>query len=568
MKKLYHNFLQSAKAQLSPESTSYRHFILNETYINGSKFSFKKHEYQDYVLRVVEESPGGSTISVMKCSQIGLSEIFNRLICAKAALMPGSGILVSFPTKTFSQEVFKTRITSVINSSPRLSSLIDRNNDSASVKAFHNGSIMYALAGSVLSESSLLNRPANTVFIDEQDRQDPKIITSYDTRMKHTPPDERMIINVSTPTADGIGIDAEIKESRFVHTPWIKCPCGHEFIADFFTDIIIPGLDEPLALLTKTKAARLDLLEAYLACPTCGISLNYDNIETVWKITENPDGVRNKIGIVIDPFAALGFLTIPDLVNSYITNESQIEFINQSLGKTADKSDSSINTEAIRFIPEKVTGAHIYGLDLGKKCHWLHGIMKPDTTVHVVDSEIINLSELEEFLSYQHTQFVFSAGVIDSQPYTDLVYKFVKRYSRLFSAIYVSPNPPVPRMYELKMQDKNGEIVRQININKSVVMDSFAGMLENFFTFQPSQYDAAIAKHFTDMRRVRDYRFNEMIYKWIKSSKGEDHFWHTGVYLFMAAKLAMSGLASSAAIPAVIRKINVDKARERIRRGR
>jgi hypothetical protein len=567
MKRLYESFLTSIQAQLSPDSLSFRKFLTEKTYIGGELFSFVDHEFQDYVTEIVENNIG-CTISVAQCSQIGLSEIFNRIILARMAVRPRTSALVSFPSKSFSQEVLKTRFASIIRESPTLRSLINHDNDSASVKEFHNGSIMYALGGSSQSVTTLLNRPIDTILIDERDRQDPDIVSGYRSRMTHTPPHERLIINISTPTADGIGIDAEIKESYEVHTPWIRCTyCTHEFIGDFYEHIVIPGYDEPLQQLTKAKASQLNLENAYLECPSCKGELDNSTKETVWKVTYNEQGVKKKIGIYIDPFAAMGFITIPDLVESSTTYTSHVEFLNQGLGKTADKNDSSISPGALVFNNDPAAGMHVFGLDLGKLCHFMHGVLKSDTTVHVVEAHIVRLSELGEFMEEQHRKYTFGAGVLDSQPYTDLVYKYIKKYPRLFSAIYVSPTTPIPEMYKLKMTDKHNELVRQITINKNMAMDAFAGSLQDFYTFQTSPMDAAILKHFTDMRRVRDYRFNEMIYKWVKSSKGEDHFWHTGMYLFMATKLALAGLNTTAAVPVTIKKMNPEALRHKQRRG-
>ena len=566
MKRLAESFLISLKAQVTAERTSYKKFITENTFIGGQNFSFKDHEFQEYILDVIESNPG-KIFSVSKPSQIGLSEVFNRLILAIAAVKPGTGILVSFPSITFSQEVFKTRIASVINSSPALSSLIDRNNDSASVKSFLNGSIMYALGGSKKSNTALLNRPVAAVLCDETDKQDMDIMSGYATRMVHTPEKDRLILNVSTPTVDGIGINALIKQCGELHTPWIGCPCGHEFIPDYYENVVVPGYNDALTLLTREKAAELNLDDSYLECPECKGKIDKSNYSVIWKITYNIKGTKDEIGIEMNPFAAMGFRSVPAIVKDSIRMTSVSEFVNQCLGKVADRSSTTISVADITFNHEPDEGGqNIFGLDLGKECYWMRGRQRSDTTTHVVEAQVVKLTELEEFLKEQHQKYVFAAGVIDSQPYSDLVYRLIKRYPRMFSAIYVSPNPPKPWMYEIKVLDKMNEVVRQITINKGLAMDAFAGSIKDFYTFESSPLDATIAKHFTDMRRVRDYRFDEMIYKWTKSSKGSDHFWHTAIYLFMAGKLAFAGINTAYSIPIIIGKMNVDARRAELRR--
>jgi hypothetical protein len=561
-------FITSIKAQLYEETVSYKEFILEHTFLRGRKFSFKNHEYQEYLLDLIQNNPG-CIFSVSKCSQIGLSEIVNRLVLARMAVRAGTSALISFPSITFSQEVFKTRFASVIRESSKLSGLINYNNDSASVKEFYNGSIAYALGGSKQSEKSLLNRPIDTILIDEFDRQDLQVIGSYRSRMTHTPANERLIVNISTPTVDGLGIDAQVKDCGIIHKPLMQCPCDHVFEPDYYTHIRIPGFDREISMLTKETAAGLDLSKAYLECPECKGEINAENMRTVWQVTENPKAQRRRIGLILDPFVALGFQPIPDLVEASLDYTSNIEWLNQGLGKVAKSSDSTLDIGKLIFKSDKgVRGVNIFGLDFGKECHWLRGVIRDDTSIHVADTKVVSLGDIEEFLEDEHRKRVFVAGVMDSQPYTDLVYRLIKRYLRVFSAIYISPNPPRPELYSLTMSDRMNETVRQININKSLAMDNFATILQDFFTFEPTVYEAAIAKHFLDMRRVRDYRFDENIYKWEKSQKGRDHFWHTAIYLYIASKLASLGLETVCKLPVLVGKINPELRRQNERRRR
>jgi len=566
MKRLYDAFLVSLKAQMRPEALSYKTFLTEKTFLAGEPFSFDGHEYQEYICDVLEANPG-KTINVSKPSQIGISELFNRIVLAALAVRPRTSALVSFPSITFSQEVFKTRMASIIKESPYLDLMLDRANDSASVKGFINGSIMYALGGSRQSNSSLLNRPASAVFCAEVDRPDTDIMSGYATRMVHTKEDERLTLNVSTPTIDGIGINGMIQQCRYVHVPYVKClHCNHEFLPDYYDNVVIPGYTEPLQMLTQASAAKLDLSETYLECENCKKPLDYDTSTTAWRIRENLDGSLDEIGIELNPFIIMSFRSMAALVRDSVKMSSDIEFINQCLGKVAARSQSSIDVSAIIFMTKRTQGPKVFGLDMGKRCHYLRGVISPDTTIHVEDASIINLPDLEGFLQEEHAKHIFSSGVMDAQPYADLVYRLVKEYPRLFSAIYVSPNPPKPELFSLKMSDKLGEMVRQVSINKPLAMDSFVGNLGDTYTFEPGIYDTILVKHFTDMRRVRDYRFNEMIYKWMKSSKGEDHFFHTAVYLFMAARMAYLGINTAIAVPTVIRTINIEEARRKLRR--
>lgn len=542
MNNLAESFLSGLRSRLDPAAATLSNYITEKTYLNGKKFSFKGHEYQEFLTKLIEDNPGFTHVW-KKPSQIGLSELANRVVLSRMGLRPGEGVLISFPSKTFSQEVIKTRITDVINESPALKSLQDPNVDSASVKKFTNNSILYGLSGNKGGSSSLLNRPIATVLVDEVDRQDVDVYSGFRSRQTHTMPLDRLNMLVSTPTAPGVGIDAEYDDCHIQYQAMIRCNCGHEFDPDYYKDVHIPGYTDSLKLLTKAKAAVLDLTEAYLECPGCKDHLDVSNTEVFYEKSINKLGTKKRIGVALTPFVALSFITIPDLVESSITYTSYVEFLNQGLGKTANLKDSSIPASNIKFVSEPSVGLRVVGLDMGKMCAFVSGIVRMDTTIHVDRVEYVQLAKIEEFVRLFMKENPTIAAVMDSLPYSDLVYRMVPQHPRLFSAIYTDPVPQPPELYKLKMTDKHGQLVRQTNITKNKMMEMLANSMEDFVTFEPTPLNSVIVEHLTAMRRVRDYRYNEMVYKWIKPKDGKDHFFHAMNYLFTASKLALADLS-------------------------
>lgn len=556
MNYLAKEFLTSIRAQLL-NSVSMTEFVVNETYLNGKKFSFSGHEYQEYIANILENNPGCELVC-LKPSQLGLSELFYRLFLAKMKIRPGTSVLLSFPSKQMSSEIFKTRWDPIIEESPSLRNSLNNDVNSASVKQFLNNSIAYALSGSPNSKSNLISRPISDIMIDEIDRQDPDIVNSFGSRTTHTPAKDRLTVKVSTPTVDGLGISAEMAECRTVHTPYVKCEhCGNLFDPDFFKDVVIPGYDEPMRALTKVKASYYDLGSAFLRCPECRKEVAKQDY--VWEVTTNDKGVENKIGVNLTPFVAPGFITMPDLVRAFLTFTNQVEFLNQKLAKVADSKDSSINISNIHYeCSDNKAGQYICGLDMGKTCHLTVGVLRHDTTVHVVKTLAVPLADLDDTLTRLNAEHVFSCIVMDSMPYFDVCLRLLAKYDVLYTAVYISPMPQIPEMYKIKMHDKDGNIVRQVTINKSPMMDLFAGSLNDFFTFEPSPMQATVIKHMLDMRRVRDYRYEEMVYCWVKSKQGEDHFFHSLFYLFVASKLVLANQAVRTAVPFVVKKIRVE----------
>jgi len=557
-------FMTSLKAQLSPDAMNYGKFMTEKTYIRGQKFSFEGHDFQRYCTDLLQNNPG-CELDIIKPSQIGMSEWIYRVVLARMAVIPDTPVALSMPSITFSNEVFKTRLASVIRQSPVLADLLDSNNDSASVKAFVNGSIIYGLAGSGQSQSSLLNRPIQWIVVDEVDRQEKDTYTGFISRRAHQDLKDCCTVLISTPTIADFGIDAEVKSCGIIHEPLIKCECGHILLPDYFKHVVIPGYDESLALLTQEAASMCDIDKAYLACPECGGDLYSPGCTTHWEVTKYRKHSQDKIGVKLNPWVALR--SIPRLIRESLGYSSHVEFLNQGLGLTANMTDSAIDRSVFIFDNQpKPPGINVFGLDVGKLSHYTHSIIKQDTTIRVVDRQIIKLHNLEDFLADRFKNVAFTSAVMDQNPYNELAYRLVRQYPRLYSCIYISPTIPIPEMYRLRLNDKHNQLVRQVALNKTLGMDTFVSQLKDFVTFQSSDMDAIFVKHCMAMRRVRDYtKSDDMHYRWISTSR-EDHYFHSFVYMMLAAKLAYAGVDVASHIPVFMKSISPEKLRAQRKR--
>jgi len=548
-------FLESLRAQLSPSATSLPHFITEKIYLNGAKFSFKGHEYQKYLTELITDNQG-CTFAIVKPSQIGVTTWAIALLLSRMALIPGESIIYAMPSAQFSGEIMKTRISPMIEGSPILNSLIDKDADSTTVKRFGNGSILYALGAGPQSNTTLQSRPASAIVSDELDKCDIAKVTGFRSRLSHTPIEKRMVLMFSTPTVSDFGIDAQFKQASIQHTAVIKCNnCSHKFDPDYYTDVIIPGYTEPLATLNRAKAAKLDLSKAYLKCPECSEHLTYKNTELLFNRTVNPEGVAKKLGIKLSPFSSMAFVTPADLVESSLIYTDQAEFVNQALGKTISTKDSSITLEDLHFTAPDMelsgfNGLRVTGIDMGKLCHIISGRVKGDLTVTIDQVHVVKLADFEEFIVKLFKDFPPAAVVMDAQPYTSIVYNLVKKYPRLFSCIYTDPTTQTPELFKISQTDKYGELTRQIAVNKNKIMTQLADSLSDFFTFQTtdtvSQSSNLLISHILSMRKMRDYRYEDpLMKKWVKATDGQDHLWHSLVYLYLASKLALGNVAGT-----------------------
>lgn len=527
-------YLTRIKAGIRPDLMSLVRFIAEETWINLKPYSYVGHEYQQYFTELVEKDPN-IDITAEKCSQIGLSEICFRIVLGQMALIPGYSVIYAMPSKSFAMEVLKTRMAPIIDGSPQLRSLISREVDSASVKMFKNGSIMFALGASAQSSQSLINRPVTLALTDELDKCDIDTVTGLRSRQTHSK--NKPVIKISTPTAPGIGINAEADGRQIHYQMFICAHCAHEFVPDYYEQIKLPGWKAPLSTLTtdKVQSLNLDLDQAKHCCPAChGVVSTHPTLRR-WEI-ENAH--LRKIHLRLTPFDAPTFITPKDLVTSQLTYSSRAEFDNQALGLPSQLSDATIDRETIKFVTDEIpSGMPVAGLDLGKISTYLGGSFN-NGVLFVHSPEEIPVGELENRVNYNIQSNRILSMVSDSLPFLDVVHKLSNRHNFFWGAVYSVPRQPQPELYKLKMKDESDENVRQVNIQKNMFMDHVAGLIASEqIVFKSSPYDEVIIKHLTDMRRMRDHTFSEMRYKWVKSAKGVDHFWHTLVYLVCASKL-------------------------------
>lgn len=546
-------FLERLKAGLHPQQASLVRFITKETYINLRPYSFLGHEFQQYFTELIEVDPN-IDISAEKCSQIGLSEICFRIVLGKMALHPGYSVIYAMPSKTFAMEVLKTRMAPIIENSPQLSSLISKDVDSASVKMFTNGSILFALGASANSSHSLINRPVTLALTDELDKCDYAMHTGLRSRQTHSVHKPR--IAISTPTVPGVGINAEAK-GRQLHYQIVIChKCGHEYKPDYYEQVKIPGYDDPLSTLTVEKVRDFDLQVdyAYHHCPKCHKVSDLTPKFRRWVVE---DAHLRKIHVRLTPFDAPSFISPSDLVTSQLTYSSIAEFDNQSLGLPCKLSEASIDRSSIVFTKEDApTGIPIAGLDLGKTSYFMKGILNRGI-IFVDFFDMIPVGELEHRVTSNLATGKVASAVSDSLPFLDTVHKLTLAHPMFWGAIYNVPKQPEPQLFKLKLKEEDN--VRQVSIQKNLFMDHVAGMIATGqIVFKHSQFNDAIVQHFLDMRRIRDHQFKDVRYQWVKSREGIDHWWHALCYLVCASKIIMkSSTGSGLQLGTIIKGVRV-----------
>lgn len=514
-------------------------FITEHTYIRGQKFSFHHHEYQKKILEDKSQN-----IVILKSAQIGISEMSSRLALARAVLVNGFSTIYTLPSASAAQNFMKTRIDPVIDSSPYLSELVSKEVDNSAVKRFGD-SYVYLRGAQV--DRQAISIPADLLIVDEVDNSNQDVITLYESRLIHS--QYAMTIKLSTPTIPGFGIDLAYKQSRR-HLNMCKCEhCNHWFYPDYYKHVRIPGFTSSIEGITKQHFASADFKwhEAYVECPNCGKAPNLGPEHRSW-VVENPDEAFLAAGYRISPFDAPEIIKPSALVKSSVDYKRKQDFANQRLGIPLEDKEASLAREELDavLISEYPGGgfSYVMGLDMGNTCWATIAAVLPDNALIIVHTEAIPLFKVIERRRELAAQYRIRMTLVDHGPYTETVWRMQQESPNIFAGVYA--NQKGVDMFRVRDvdadKDEGVEAIRQVNISRNRMFDLIMLMLRSGQILKVmDENDDTWKDHLTDMKRVREFVGDELVFVWVKTS-GNDHMHHSLLYTVVASR--MMGVAS------------------------
>lgn len=542
---IFQNHIARLKSSLSAHGhNTICDFITEHTYMRGARFSFDGHEYQRKIL----EDPS-QNIVILKSAQIGISEMSARLALARAVLVNGFSTIYTLPAASAAQNFMKTRIDPVVNSSPYLSDLVSKDVDNSSVKRF--GESYVYLKGAQVDRQAI-SVPADMIVMDEVDNSNQDVLTLFESRLIHSR--YAMTVKLSTPTIPGYGIDLAYKQSRR-SLNMCKCNhCGEWFYPDYFDHVRIPGFTEDLDKITKRHFAdpKFKWMDAFVACPKCGKEASLLPEHREW-VVENPDENFPAAGYRVSPFDCPTIIKPSALIKASTEYERKQDFYNQRLGVPMEDKETSLQRQELdnAIISEYPGGgfSYVFGLDMGMTCWMTIAAVLPDNTLIVVKVLPIPLFQVVEEVPKLVRQFKCRMGVIDHGPYTETVYRLQQVLVNSFAGVYMN-NVKGIDLFKVRDQDedkeKGQETVRQVGIARDRCFDLIMMMVRSGHVLKVScELDEQWKDHMTDQKRIREFRNDELVFVWKKTS-GEDHMAHSLLYALVASR--MLGVASGAQV--------------------
>lgn len=509
-------------------------WITENTTYAGQPYSYLDHEFQGKIL-----SDTSQEVNIRKCSQVGLSECSARMALALTNVLSPYTVAMTLPTAHFAGTFTKTRIDPVIEGSKLMREAIHKTSDNNEVKRF--GDSFLFIRGAA-SSNAPISIPCDHLIHDEVDFSDQEVLGQYRSRLTHSK--WKRVTRLSTPTMPGFGVDRGFQESRRFWN-YVKCHhCGHWFMPDYYKHVKVPGYTNDLRDINKQTLTRIRWQEAVVVCPSCGETPSLQPEHREW-VCENPDEAYIAAGYQVTPFDAPNIIQPSYLVQASTSYERTQDFVNFSLGLPMEDKEATLTRDDFKgvFIRDFPGSAYAYvmGVDVGNIYHFTVGAVDAWGDIFVVHTEQVPMGRAKARYFELRQEYRVVCTVIDSGPHAETVMSIQEQDFNCYASVYMRSRSVLTHTV-VEKEDKPDEgqaFLRQVNVNRSRAFDAYMNFIrENHLKIRESEEKESIILHHTDMKRVKIYDNDsgEMQYSWQKST-GVDHYHHSFLYMWVAAKI-------------------------------
>lgn len=510
------------------DAMSYSSWIEANTKIKKLPFRFEKgYEFQRAIVDDMHRN-----MSVIKCSQIGLTEVQMRKFAAFLARNVGVSGIFTLPNDDMYRRVSTTRFGPMVNTEHVFNLGYDkviRRMDLYQI----NQSFGY-FVGNKESDATSIN--ADLLFHDEVDLSDQEMLGLFQSRLQGS--DYRITQGFSTPTFEGFGIDSSFRASD-QHEYMCKClKCGHWNIPEFTPEfIVIPGLPSDLNDLSEIDseiADKLDLANSHVQCEKCHNPLDLTD-PSLREWVPRHAGRRGR-GYRVSPFCTPR-LTVEYIIEQlvqYRQKDALRRFYNTVLGMPYNDSNARLSELEIRAVMKGGTKPVLgkipiaVGIDMGITCHMV--IMSLETRSIVGWRQVVATNLVDEVRTLME-DYELVTGAIDRNPYTPLAEEIRDLTNgRIVPVEYAnSVMAPAVNIKKTELDE-----LSHIQANRTVMIDAVVGAIRKRqieFTGYGS-YEGLIVQHLRDMVRIEQ---PDTSASWQKLS-GNDHFFHSLAYVLFSVR--------------------------------
>ncbi len=485
--------------------------VLGEQNLDFAEHQYLKEIYTDCNPRIVVE----------KASQMGIST-YALARAIWACDTKGMTVIYFFPTDSDVRDFSQDRFGKLTSQSPALSMLLGRSIgrgkpvDNTGLKQIGQGSLyfrgLYHSRGgdSGRSGSRIKSIDADFIIFDELDEAQPRQKEAACHRVDHSR--YRWILEVSTPTIPGYGIDGEFQRSDQRY--WLlRCSrCGHSSCVE----------DEFPSCLARHATGRV-----ILVCIKCGKAL--DPALGEW-VARHPGADRIRgyhISQLYSPRADLG-----EILEEY--EDPMVDrtlFYNHRLGMpyidSRDRLQVSQVLECCSIDPAgEAQSSCFLGVDQGRRLHAVLGTQAEDGGF-----KVLRLFELDSFQELDPLMIDYKVRrcVIDALPNQHSALNFAARFPGRVYCCYYSHS-----MREKLRWASGGE--GRVEVNRTASLDGLFEMIRLEMIQLPPvcMKVRQLAEHCHNMARIQyeDPSTGQVSFRYVRT--GEDHFAHALNYCNIA----------------------------------
>jgi hypothetical protein len=509
-------------------------------------YSFKDHEWQIDVLNDTD-----SHVYIRKATQITASEVGVRQALATAAKLKNITAIYTMPSLGASAKLVASRVDPVINSSPRLKALVDRNVDSTSIKKIGHSFVYFSGAANT---NSAISVPARALFIDEYSFSNPEVISTYTSRLGHNFPGTEIVRIWSSPLHPHSDI-SELYEKGDQRVYMVyHSKCGQWVELDPMQCLVLPGYDDEIANIMPSDLDQPKVLldKAWIMCPHCRGEITQENL----CLASHRAWVPKRTGQWAHSYDANCFVlpayrTPIRIFEDLRVYRNTVRWSQYALGVPSSSASEQIlehvinscfTVKPISDTEKSVYGACI-GVDIGNTSHLMVGkrvngileVFKAEKIVQDGDNKL-KKTIIDRFNSYMAVSCCIDAAPdvsIVSSVQAELAYNSV-------NGVFFTRGKGKSDLTIFELDEVKGVIkVARTRAFDEFVADFNSGKIK---LLAGSPYEEEMKKHFQAIKRiVNTDAVGESVHVWV-SSTSDDHWTFSLLYLWLASRLAEDSL--------------------------
>lgn len=504
-------------------------WVCSNTTLAGRPFTVKGYEFQEAILNDMHPN-----LDVIKCSQVGLTEVEIRKALAFLKRNRGVKLIFSLPNEKLYDKISKSRIQPIVNKDKVFNpDSPTRPVRSKEVMQFDD-SWLYVTA---CTEGDATSTSADAVFNDEVDISPQDMLVLFNSRLQNS--EFKINQRFSTPSFPSFGIDAGFQASD-QHLNLIKCVyCNHWNWPELARRFInIPGLPDHIEHITEIDDSiidDIDIVASHVQCEKCKSPLELGDPSLRQWVPKYP-GRSHARGYHVTPFSTsrLPVSYILTQLLKYKKRDYLRGFHNTVLGLPYSDGNIRLELDAINacftsemMIPEISRDLPVWaGIDVGQTCHIVLGTGTCAENMRAFAFKTIHIDKLVATVEQIDKDYNLVGGSIDRHPYEPTADEVMRK----------SKGKIIPVEYrgreEVKLSYNEFDDLTHAQVDRTSMLDTVVRVIKNR-SFQMSgfqHFKSIIIEHLRDM--VRDEQ-PEKPATWVKLTQ-QDHFFHSIGFLLVA----------------------------------